>query len=92
MKKLIYIFFIICFCFIFYVQEIGMIYFMRKIGILGMVFVFNVFIDGEFVCWLNNKKFFVYEVFVGEYIIIVQFSGKSVKEKVEFIFVMVEFG
>ncbi len=72
--------------------ETGKIYFLRSTGFTGSAAAFKTFIDGEFVCKLNNKKYSVHEVPVGKHECSVQFGGKVSKEKAEKFEVQVESG
>ncbi|MEZ7500254.1 DUF2846 domain-containing protein [Flavobacterium sp. Arc3] len=72
--------------------ETGKIYFLRSTGFAGSAAAFKTFIDGEFVCKLNNKKYSVHEVSVGSHECSVQFGGKKSKDKAEKFEVKVEPG
>ena len=72
--------------------ETGKIYFLRSTGFQGSAVAFKTFIDGEFVCKLNNKKYSIHEVPVGKHECSVQFGGKTSKEKAEKFEVQVEPG
>ncbi|MBQ0908746.1 DUF2846 domain-containing protein [Flavobacterium sp. F-328] len=63
--------------------ETGKIYFLRSTGFQGSAVAFKTFIDGEFVCKLNNKKYSIHEVPAGKHECSVQFGGKVSKEKAE---------
>ena len=63
--------------------EIGKIYFLRSTGFAGSASAFKIFIDGEFVCKLNNKKYSIHEVTAGRHHCSVQFGGKISKESAE---------
>jgi hypothetical protein len=73
-------------------KETGKIYFLRSTGFQGSAAAFKTFIDGEFVCKLNNKKYSIHEVSVGKHECSVQFGGKKSKEKAEKFEVLVEAG
>tara|TARA_R110002124_G_scaffold281619_2_gene456115 strand:- start:1305 stop:1730 length:426 start_codon:yes stop_codon:yes gene_type:complete len=73
-------------------KETGKIYFLRSTGFQGSAVAFKTFIDGEFVCKLNNKKYSIHEVPVGKHECSVQFGGKKSKEKAEKFEVQVEAG
>ncbi|GAA4291268.1 DUF2846 domain-containing protein [Aestuariibaculum suncheonense] len=73
-------------------DQTGKIYFLRSTGFAGSASAFKTFIDGEFVCKLNNKKYSVHEVPVGSHQCSVQFGGKKSKEKAEKFEVVVEPG
>jgi hypothetical protein len=47
--------------------ETGMIYFLRSTGFSGSGSAFKTFIDGKFVCKLNNKKYSIHKVVVGKH-------------------------
>jgi hypothetical protein len=47
--------------------ETGTICFLRSTGFSGSGSAFKMFIDGKFVCKLNNKKYSVHEVAVGKH-------------------------
>jgi len=72
--------------------QTGKIYFLRSTGFQGSAVAFKTFIDGEFVCKLNNKKYSIHEVPVGKHECSVQFGGKKSKEKAEKFEVQVEPG
>ena len=63
--------------------ETGTICFIRKTGFYGSAAAFKTFIDEEFVCKLNNKRYSMHEVAPGSHIVSVQFGGKKSKEKAE---------
>ncbi|WP_111309080.1 DUF2846 domain-containing protein [Confluentibacter sediminis] len=72
--------------------ETGKIYFLRSTGFAGSASAFKTFIDGQFVCKLNNKKYSIHEVPVGKHECSVQFGGKKSKERSEKFEVNVESG
>lgn len=74
------------------VTETGKIYFLRSTGFAGSAAAFKTFIDGEFVCKLNNKKYSIHEVPIGKHECSVQFGGKKSKDKAEKFEVLVEAG
>ena len=61
--------------------EAGKIHFLRKTGFHGSGKAYSIFIDGERVCKLSNKRFTVHEVEAGPHEIFVQFYGKEQKQK-----------
>ena len=63
--------------------ETGKIYFLRSTGFAGSAAAFKTFIDGEFVCKLNNKMYSIHEVPAGKHQCSVQFGGKVSKEGAE---------
>ena len=63
--------------------ETGKICFIRSTGFAGSASAFKTFIDDEFVCKLNNKRYSFHEVPVGTHSCSVQFGGKKSKEKAE---------
>ncbi len=70
----------------------GKIYFLRSTGFAGSAAAFKTFIDGKFVCKLNNKKYSIHEVPAGKHECSVQFGGKVSKESAEKFEVQVEPG
>ncbi|GAA4817656.1 hypothetical protein GCM10023330_28020 [Litoribaculum gwangyangense] len=64
-------------------EQTGTICFIRSTGFAGSASAFKTFIDEEFVCKLNNKKYSFHEVSVGLHSCSVQFGGKKSKEKAE---------
>lgn len=68
----------------------GKIYFLRSTGFQGSAVAFKTFIDGEFVCKLNNKKYSIHEVPSGKHECSVQFGGKVSKDKAEKFVIQVE--
>ena len=95
-KKLVWVFLIsISFISFMKAQEsektpAGKIYFLRSTGFAGSAAAFKIFIDNEFVCKLNNKKFSIHEVPVGKHLCSVQFGGTKSKERAEKFEVQVE--
>ena len=63
--------------------QTGTICFIRSTGFAVSASAFKTFIDEEFVCKLNNKKYSFHEVSVGKHLCSVQFGGKKSKEKAE---------
>ena len=59
------------------------VYFIRSTGFAGSASAFKAFIDEEFVCNLNNKRYSIHEVDSGEHIFTVQFAGKNPKKRAE---------
>ena len=70
----------------------GKVCFMRSTGFKGSAVPFNTFIDQQMVCRLNNKKFSVHNIEVGEHTFAVQFSGKTAKKEAETIKINIEEG
>ncbi|ULC58847.1 DUF2846 domain-containing protein [Flaviramulus sp. BrNp1-15] len=63
--------------------QTGTICFIRSTGFAGSATAFKTFIDDEFVCKLNNKRYSFHEVPAGSHFCSVQFGGKKSKEKAE---------
>ncbi len=91
-KALVLLVSLVCFGFAFNVtaqesevetQEMGKICFIRSTGFAGSAAAFKTFIDDEFVCKLNNKKYSFHDVKIGKHTCSVQFGGKKSKEKAE---------
>ena len=72
--------------------ETGKIYFLRSTGFAGSAQAFKTFIDEQFVCKLNNKKYSIHEVPVGKHKCSVQFGGKKSKDGAEKFEILVEPG
>ncbi|GGK19704.1 hypothetical protein GCM10007962_12220 [Yeosuana aromativorans] len=64
-------------------SETGKICFIRSTGFQGSASAFKTFIDEQFVCKLNNKRFSYHEVTPGIHRCSVQFGGKKSKDKAE---------
>ncbi|MGZ0016552.1 hypothetical protein [Yeosuana sp. AK3] len=64
-------------------SQTGKICFIRSTGFAGSAAAFKTFIDDEFVCKLNNKRYSFHEVSVGKHFCSVQFGSKKSKEKAE---------
>ncbi len=62
------------------VTQKSKIYFIRDTGFNGSASAFKVFIDDNFVCKLNNKKYSIHEVSSEKHYVSVQFSGTKSKE------------
>jgi hypothetical protein len=73
-------------------DKYGKVYFIRSTGFQGSAVAFTAFIDKQLVCKLNNKKFSIHKVKVGEHTFSVQFAGKNAKEKAEIIKINIEEG
>jgi hypothetical protein len=61
----------------------GTICFIRSTGFVGSAAAFKVFIDENFVCKLNNKRYSNHEISEGKHTVSVQFGGKKSKERAE---------
>ena len=72
--------------------QTGKVYFLRSTGFQGSAVAFKTFIDGTFVCKLNNKKYSIHEVPAGQHECSVQFGGKVSKDKAEKFVIQVEPG
>lgn len=85
MKKILRSFLICCLGIAFNLnaQETGKICFIRSTGFQGSASAFKAFIDEEFVCKLNNKRYSFHEVSPGKHSCSVQFGGKKSKERAE---------
>lgn len=59
------------------------VYFLRNTGYIGSAAAFKTFIDDQFLCRLNNKRYTVHEVSSGKHTFSVQFGGTTLKEKAE---------
>ncbi|MBS4062923.1 MAG: DUF2846 domain-containing protein [Chitinophagaceae bacterium] len=59
------------------------VYFLRNTGYIGSAAAFKTFIDDQFLCRLNNKRYTVHEVPSGKHTFSVQFGGTTLKEKAE---------
>ena len=73
-------------------EKFGKVYFIRSTGFQGSAAAFTAFIDNQLVCKLNNKRYSIHEVPVGEHTFTVQFGGKQSKAKAEPIVINVEEG
>lgn len=72
--------------------ETGKIYFLRSTGFSGSGSAFKMFIDGKFVCKLNNKKYSIHEVVAGKHNCFVKGGKKKSGENAEKFEVQVEAG
>lgn len=59
------------------------VYFLRSTGLTGSGASFNTYIDGVLVCKLNNKRYSVHEVPVGNHECSVSFGGLKINQKAE---------
>ncbi|MFN5135235.1 MAG: DUF2846 domain-containing protein [Chitinophagaceae bacterium] len=59
------------------------VYFLRNTGYVGSAAAFKTFIDSQFLCRINNKRYTVHEVPPGKHTFSVQFGGTELKEKAE---------
>ncbi len=73
-------------------NKYAQVYFIRSTGFQGSATAFTAFIDEQLVCKLNNKKYSVHQIEVGEHSFSVQFAGKQSKAKAEKIQINVEAG
>lgn len=73
-------------------NKYAQVYFIRSTGFQGSATAFTAFIDEQLVCKLNNKKYSVHQIEVGEHSFSVQFAGKQSKAKAEQIQINVEAG
>ena len=72
--------------------QAGKVYFMRSTGFEGFASAFTTFVDDVLICKLNNKRYSIHEIEVGEHSFNVQYAGKNSKEKAERIKINVEAG
>ncbi len=68
------------------------VYFIRSTGYNTILSYYTAFIDKQFVCNLNEKKFSIHDVSVGEHSFSVQFAGKKSKKKAEPIIINIQEG
>ncbi|WP_426094606.1 hypothetical protein [Flavobacterium sp. DSR2-3-3] len=61
----------------------GKIYFLRSTDFQGSAVAFKTFVDGAFVCKLNNKNYSVHEVAVGKHNYFVKGGRKKPGESAE---------
>lgn len=64
-------------------ENTGKICFIRSTGFMGSASAFKTFIDENFVCKLNNKRYSIHEVSAGKHTCSVQFGGKKSKARSE---------
>lgn len=64
-------------------ENTGKICFIRSTGFMGSASAFKTFIDENFVCKLNNKRYSIHEVSAGKHSCSVQFGGKKSKVRAE---------
>jgi len=72
--------------------EQGTVYFIRRTGFAGALDGYSIFMDGERICVLNNKKYSVHQVSAGKHSFNVRFNGKGDKEKKEHLEIEIEPG
>lgn len=73
-------------------QPTGTVYLMRRTGLSGALDGYSVFMDGWRICLLNNKKYSVHQVPVGEHNFSVRFNGNNEKNSSEQLAITVEAG
>ncbi len=73
-------------------ERTSTVYFIRSTGFSGSATSFKAFIDDNFVCNLNNKRYSIHEIEPGEHKFTVQFAGKKSKKKAEPIMIEMEAG
>ena len=72
--------------------EQGTVYVVRRTGITGALNGYSIFMDGEFICKLNNKKYSVHQVPAGSHSFNVRFDGKNDRKDKEHLVVEIEAG
>ena len=73
-------------------QAKSTVYFLRKTGYAGSMAGYQVFIDDQVICKLNNSKYVVREIPAGKHIFSVQFYGATSKAKAEKLEINMEAG
>ncbi len=68
------------------------IYFLRDSGFAGSFIGYEIFIDEESICQLDNKKYSIHQLPPGDHTFSVQFFGRESKSKVEKLRIMTEPG
>ena len=73
-------------------QEQGTVYLIRSSGFSGALDGYSIFMDGQRICVLNNKKYSVHQVPAGEHSFNVRFDGKTEKANKEPLVMQIEAG
>ena len=73
-------------------ETTGTVYLLRRTGYSGSMDGYSVFMDGSRICLLNNKKYSVHQVPVGEHKFSVRFNGNNEKESTEQVVITVGAG
>lgn len=61
----------------------GKVHFIRSTGFYGSAVAFRVFIDDQLVCKLNNNRYSIHEIPVGQHKILVEFGDRKGNLKTE---------
>lgn len=72
--------------------EQGTVYLIRRTGFTGAIDGYGIFMDGERICLLNNKKYAIHQVPAGEHRFSVRFNGKTDKEEKDPLVLVIEAG
>lgn len=67
-------------------------YLIRRTGVSGSIDGYSIFMDGERICVLNNKRYTVHQVSPGNHSFNIRFNGKEDKERKEHLDITVESG
>jgi hypothetical protein len=70
----------------------GTVYLIRRTGVMGALDGYSIFMDGQRICVLNNKKYSVHQVPAGEHRFNVRFDGKTEKANKEPLVLQIEAG
>ena len=65
------------------ISKTSTVYFLRDSGFAGSFIGYEIFIDEESVCQLDNKKYTIHQLPPGEHTFSVQFFGRESKSKAE---------
>ncbi len=68
----------------------GTVYVIRRAGYAGALEGYSIFMDGERICVLNNKKYSVHQVSVGKHSFNVRFNGKRDKGNKDLLVIDIE--
>ncbi|MEX1132388.1 MAG: DUF2846 domain-containing protein [Flavobacteriales bacterium] len=73
-------------------DAMGTVYVLRRTGYTGFADGYSIFMDGNRICVLNNKKYSVHQVPAGEHSFSVRFNGSDPKEDGERLTINIESG
>jgi len=73
-------------------SEAGTVHLLRRTGYSDSAGSYSIFMDGERICALNNKRFSKHEVPVGSHSFTARFTGKNEKDSAEPLVIQVEAG
>ena len=72
--------------------SLAKVYLLRSTGVIGKISAFNIFMDDELICKINNNKYSVHSVASGVHRFQIRFDGHSTRKKIKLLELNIESG